>query len=242
MSVNCPSCGAGIEETATTCAFCKSALSVVACPACLGAMFVGSRFCPHCGASAALAESTGEEPLPCPGCRGEMRAVRIGATAMHSCAGCGSAWLTPAVFESLCNDRQRHQPVVASLEEALGPGSATPFDKPRYVKCPRCEKIMNRVNFGRTSGVIVDVCKPHGILFERDELRRVLAFIAGGHLDHPAEHDGTTVTRFESTDGSRHGETTIIRRVESKVVIHTSADPGAPMQSALKALLESLFD
>jgi Zn-finger nucleic acid-binding protein len=42
---------------------------------------------------------------------------------------------------------------------------------------------MNRVNYARRSGVVLDVCRAHGIWFDRDELRRVLAFIAGGGLD-----------------------------------------------------------
>ena len=42
---------------------------------------------------------------------------------------------------------------------------------------------MNRLNYARHSGVILDVCKTHGIWFDLDELRRVLAFITGGGLD-----------------------------------------------------------
>jgi Zn-finger nucleic acid-binding protein len=41
---------------------------------------------------------------------------------------------------------------------------------------------MNRMNFGRVSGVIVDVCKPHGTWFDGGELTRVIAFAAGGGL------------------------------------------------------------
>jgi Zn-finger nucleic acid-binding protein len=41
---------------------------------------------------------------------------------------------------------------------------------------------MNRINFARCSGVIVDVCKGHGTWFDRDELSRIVAFIRGGGL------------------------------------------------------------
>jgi len=37
---------------------------------------------------------------------------------------------------------------------------------------------MTRVNFGRTSGVIVDSCKRHGAWFDRGELSAALAFLA----------------------------------------------------------------
>ena len=42
---------------------------------------------------------------------------------------------------------------------------------------------MNRVNFARCSGVVVDVCKAHGTWFDRDELRRIVEFIRAGGLE-----------------------------------------------------------
>ena len=46
---------------------------------------------------------------------------------------------------------------------------------------------MNRVNYAKRSGVVIDVCKAHGLWFDRDELRRILAFIASGGLDRARE-------------------------------------------------------
>jgi Zn-finger nucleic acid-binding protein len=42
---------------------------------------------------------------------------------------------------------------------------------------------MNRMNFARCSGVIVDICKQHGTWFDRDELSRIVEFISGGGLE-----------------------------------------------------------
>ena len=42
---------------------------------------------------------------------------------------------------------------------------------------------MNRINFARCSGVIVDICKGHGTWFDRDELSRIVEFIRGGGLE-----------------------------------------------------------
>ena len=53
----------------------------------------------------------------------------------------------------------------------------------QYVKCPTCGQLMNRMNFARHSGVIVDVCKSHGTWFDRDELRQIVEFIGAGGLD-----------------------------------------------------------
>jgi len=42
---------------------------------------------------------------------------------------------------------------------------------------------MNRINFARCSGVIVDICKGHGSWFDRDELSRIVEFIRAGGLE-----------------------------------------------------------
>jgi len=62
------------------------------------------------------------------------------------------------------------------------PVTADP-EKISYAPCPQCGQLMNRVNFARCSGVIVDVCKAHGIWFDRDELSGIVEFIRGGGLD-----------------------------------------------------------
>lgn len=52
-----------------------------------------------------------------------------------------------------------------------------------YIKCPVCSKIMNRVNFGTKSGVIVDRCKDHGVWLDGGELRHLFEWMkAGGKL------------------------------------------------------------
>ena len=74
---------------------------------------------------------------------------------------------------------------------ALGEGSVAPraaasdpTDSPvRYRPCAVCGELMNRFNFANCSGVILDSCKPHGVWFDPDELRRIVEFIRGGGLD-----------------------------------------------------------
>jgi Zn-finger nucleic acid-binding protein len=52
----------------------------------------------------------------------------------------------------------------------------------RYVPCPACSQLMGRKNFGGHSGVIVDVCREHGVWFDESELPRVLEFVERGGL------------------------------------------------------------
>jgi hypothetical protein len=42
---------------------------------------------------------------------------------------------------------------------------------------------MNRVNFAKCSGVIVDACRAHGTWFDENELRRIVEFIRSGGMD-----------------------------------------------------------
>lgn len=52
-----------------------------------------------------------------------------------------------------------------------------------YIQCPVCRKLMNRLNFGTRSGVIVDKCKEHGIWLDGGELRHLMEWMkAGGKI------------------------------------------------------------
>ena len=73
--------------------------------------------------------------------------------------------------------------MLTSLGAGVGPARVLDQGKVRYVHCAVCDKVMNRVNFGKMSGIIIDVCKNDGVWFERDELRGVLQFVANGGID-----------------------------------------------------------
>jgi Zn-finger nucleic acid-binding protein len=52
----------------------------------------------------------------------------------------------------------------------------------KYVPCPVCGQLMNRHNFARISGTIIDTCKYHGVWLD-NELNRILKFIDSGGLE-----------------------------------------------------------
>jgi Zn-finger nucleic acid-binding protein len=58
---------------------------------------------------------------------------------------------------------------------------------PLYRPCPTCSQVMNRRNYGGTSGVVIDTCKIHGSWFDADELARVIAWIRTGGLAQSRE-------------------------------------------------------
>jgi Zn-finger nucleic acid-binding protein len=46
---------------------------------------------------------------------------------------------------------------------------------------------MNRMNYAHCSGVIIDICRPHGIWFDRDQLRQIIEFIRAGGMQRELE-------------------------------------------------------
>lgn len=184
-TLNCPNCGASVSSDAPRCRYCESKLATVSCPSCFGMMFIGSRHCPHCGAAATEVKAATLSVLKCPHCKADMRPITLGGSAMRECENCEGLWLEVAAFEKLCADREQ-QSAVLGVASALPRNPLGPTGAPiqvRYVPCPECGQLMNRINFAHCSGVIVDVCRGHGTWFERDELRGIVEFIRGGGLE-----------------------------------------------------------
>ncbi len=189
VTLNCPMCGAPTETDAARCLYCDARLATIACPRCFGMMFVGSDYCSHCGARAARQTLPAQSQARCPRCRVEMDGVTIGAETLRECARCGGLWVEAEAFERICADREEQTAVLGAAAFASKPSIANiksshagQTDKVRYVPCPQCAQLMNRVNFAHCSGVIVDVCKGHGTWFDRDELRAIVEFIRAGGL------------------------------------------------------------
>ena len=184
QTLNCPNCGAAISSDSPQCQYCESKLATVACPSCFAMMFIGSKHCPHCGAAAVQAAAAELSVLKCPRCKTKMSSVTLGAMAMRECERCAGLWVEVAAFEKICADREQQSAVLGAASPA--PAHQSPSgdpDKIRYVPCPQCGQLMNRINFARCSGVIVDVCKGHGTWFDRDELSGIVQFIRGGGLE-----------------------------------------------------------
>ena len=52
-----------------------------------------------------------------------------------------------------------------------------------YLPCPMCDSLMVRRNFKKISGVIIDICRDHGVWLEAGELQQIRCFVANGGLD-----------------------------------------------------------
>ena len=181
-TLNCPMCGAAAASDDPTCNYCGARLATVACASCFGMMFRGCKHCPRCGAVAGQRTDADLPARKCPRCAIEMHSLLLGTTVIRECERCLGLWVDVPAFEKICADREQQAAVLG----AASPAPTKPVqgeDKVRYVPCPECKQLMNRINFARCSGVVVDVCKGHGTWFDREELSRIVEFIRGGGLD-----------------------------------------------------------
>jgi len=197
-ALTCPNCGAALSPQDASCPYCRAALALAACPRCFGRVFRGTGFCPHCGTAIeepAQAGPDGASPRICPRClpevENQLTAHLVGETLLDECHRCGGLWIDRPAFDRVVQDRQRQSKLLAvdldgssgfaAQPGAEGPGPAAP--PLRYLPCPDCHVLMNRKNFGERSGVIIEVCKPHGIWFDRDQLSAALRFVMAGGLE-----------------------------------------------------------
>jgi Zn-finger nucleic acid-binding protein len=189
-TLSCPMCGAAAATDASHCEHCGARLATAACPSCFGLLFVGQEFCPHCGAKAdRQAGVAPAKPLPCPRCQTDLEAVVIGGNQMQECGDCEGLWLEAATLQKLCADREQQAALLGAAAHLPANEDLAIERHIRYVPCPICKALMNRVNFANCSNVIVDVCHEHGTWFDRDELRRVMEFIRDGGMEKAHERE-----------------------------------------------------
>src|SRR5215467_5480835 len=160
-TLSCPMCGAPASSEASQCEHCGARLATVACPSCFGMIFQGSKFCSHCGARVDRTQVDAANLQRCPRCGISMNTVAIGSAVLRECSKCEGLWVDAATLEQICAERERQAAVLGLAQPTTTP-SGFVEDKIRYLPCPVCRKLMNRVNFAHYSNVIVDVCKGHG--------------------------------------------------------------------------------
>ena len=126
-----------------------------------------------------------ESDRACPRCAVPLKTINIqqeGTFLIEHCTQCFGFFFDPGELEALLESSVRNVfdvdfRAINALVEGQG---ARPI---RYGKCPVCGTMMNRVNFGARSGVVVDQCKGHGVWLDGGELSQLLEWKkAGGQL------------------------------------------------------------
>lgn len=101
--------------------------------------------------------------------------------AVYGCRSCGGVWADADTLEAM---------LASAAKTSSGDGRAPAVKRQQlkmqakvvYRACSVCQMTMNRRNFARISGVIVDECRDHGTFFDAGELEDVLAFVRSGGM------------------------------------------------------------
>jgi Zn-finger nucleic acid-binding protein len=206
--VRCSACGAARTDNAERCPYCQAEFTLherdldTVCPHCFALVSDQARFCHHCGGGLVPELDAGAATrLLCPACGEGHHLVsrRLGSdqVTVLECDTCAGFWMGHEAFRQLVERAQREAlpagttvktPQQISASFGL-PSTAVAKSHTRarvvYRPCAVCGELMNRINYGRESGVIIDVCREHGIWFDADELARILAWLRAGGSRKP---------------------------------------------------------
>lgn len=122
----------------------------------------------------------------CPECDTPLRTIDIhlrGTFLIEQCGECFGLFLDANELGTLLELAVPHvheadpRRLRKLAEEAWHPEAHT-----HYRRCPVCREFMQRKNFARLSGVVVDRCPAHGTWLDATELRRLLIWAKAGGL------------------------------------------------------------
>ncbi len=205
--VRCQACGATREEGASSCSFCGSDFTLheqdldTLCPSCLARVSSRARFCHHCAAPIFADEVAGDlTERRCPTCESaplRSRALQGNGLSALECNRCGGLWLGAEAFarlrETTLASADPNPDAAAIRADAKERRSTGNGRGPQYRRCPLCAVRMNRMNYGKQSGILLDRCPAHGLWFDGDELDAVLRWVRLGGERLAAERDAREV-------------------------------------------------
>lgn len=246
----CGSCAAQVNSSAESCDYCGAVidrddanLSLI-CPECYGRNAEESRYCTACGVAfrPQQVESEGVE-LPCPSCACLMPVRAVGGIGINECPQCNGVWVPENRFDHLiaqaCEASRRADPI-AAFKSAPRRSASNPYSaRVVYRKCPVCDAHMQRANFQKKSGVIIDRCHEHGTWLDADELEQIAGFILEGGMQA-----GERAYRMKAElDSMRRREAAALARaIKGETLTIDSARERSGNGGFLSMLLKELLD
>ncbi len=204
----CGSCAASVSADATRCDYCGSVivrdldqLSLI-CPECFGRSADDSRFCTACGVAfrPEPVRLDGHE-LPCPSCSSLMPPREIAGVGLNECLSCHGPWVSGDGFDTLVSRAIEARQSASEAERLVSKprvaGSNPAGQRVQYRNCPECDGHMQRRNYRKRSGIIIDTCPQHGTWLDADELEQIAGFILSGGKGVEVQHVADAARRRE---------------------------------------------
>ena len=195
--LSCTLCGGTVKPDDESCPFCDAALdqadlqSTTLCPKCFARLPDDARHCSGCGITIHPQPLT---PVPhgksCPRCKGELQVRSLDISDVIECCSCQGIWVRAKDFQAILRNAQLNGQVpLPNWPEKAEP--ETP-EGAFYITCLECDQLMLRRQFkheNRSTGIIIDLCRDHGIWLDHRELEQV--------TDHIRERGGAIQPLFE---------------------------------------------
>lgn len=171
------------------------------CCNCSAPLPANSTLCKYCGTRnevdlKGLYRSEGQAPESdriCPRCSVKMRTINISEDEpflIEQCEKCYGLFFDPGELDLLLKRSVDNVFAVKykRLEQLKEMKRSQEYGV-TYIDCPVCRKLMNRINFGGGSGVIIDKCRDHGVWLDGGELRQIMEWVKAGGMKHREEID-----------------------------------------------------
>jgi Zn-finger nucleic acid-binding protein len=122
----------------------------------------------------------------CPECNIPLQTIDLnvnGHLYIERCGKCFGLFFDPGEVEALLDNTVSGEETINLKHIQAINDDRYQSKKFKYVKCPVCQILMNRVNFGYRSGVVIDQCRKHGIWLNNGEITHLMEWKkAGGQL------------------------------------------------------------
>jgi Zn-finger nucleic acid-binding protein len=152
-------------------------MDISACTRCGKDFNKAMKVCPFCGMPHKTPPT--KKKANCPKCHVALSPKVYREVELDVCPECSGMWLDTLDFEHLTSEKD----VYADESTSTHFDRIVPENAPRLYECVRCNNIMNRTNFRRISGILIDSCCDHGAWLDSKELTQIRNFVASGGLD-----------------------------------------------------------
>ncbi|WFP50793.1 zf-TFIIB domain-containing protein [Methylomonas sp. EFPC3] len=168
---------------------------MASCANCAAPLPANSQVCRYCGVRndmdllgrQAVRVADAGVKRQCPNCEIGLQTValsREGTLHIERCSECFGLFFDPGELEVLLEDSVApvadfNLPLLQNINR-----ERYQADRPvKYLKCPVCQVLMNRMLYGYQSGVVVNRCKGHGVWLDNGQISHLLEWKkAGGQL------------------------------------------------------------